>query len=312
MECSNDTRPQFGTRYLQEDSDVFQHNAWDNVDWSNEQEQQAQEVVEKQYVNRLSHDEGLKFIDNPQNNWNKFYEKHDNKFFKDRHWLFTEFPELLPRTETSEQDKVEGDADKSRLPPPPKFSLLEVGCGVGNTVFPVLKTNNRPDFFMYACDYSSTAIDIVKSDHTYDEKRCLAFIKDISDDEPYPIAKNSLDIIIMIFVLSALPKMKLKNAVKKLVDLLKPGGVILFRDYGRYDMAQLRFKSARCLDENFYSRGDGTLVYFFTQDEVRKLFTECELVEEQNLVDRRLQVNRARQLKMFRVWIQAKYRKPIH
>lgn len=42
------------------------------------------------------------------------------------------------------------------------------------------------------------------------------------------------------------------KTVQSLVKLLKPGGKILFRDYGLYDLAQLRFKNGQCIEKYIF------------------------------------------------------------
>ncbi|XP_059203340.1 tRNA N(3)-methylcytidine methyltransferase METTL2 [Centropristis striata] len=323
-------RPQFGTRFLTDPRQVFQHNAWDNVEWTEEQEASAKKKVSEN--NQPLPTEKQEEYDNRANEfWNDFYTIHENRFFKDRHWLFTEFPELAPQCSQNHESRLEVKEDGQQDGPDQEemkeaaavchtegnipgssasYRILEVGCGVGNTVFPILKTNNDPGLFVYCCDFSSTAVELVKTNPEYDPERCFAFVHDLSDVEAnYPVPDGTLDVIVLIFVLSALHPNKMQASISRLARLLKPGGVMLLRDYGRYDMAQLRFKKGRCLSENFYVRGDGTRVYFFTQDELHEMFAEAGLEKVQNLVDRRLQVNRGKQLTMYRVWIQCKYRK---
>jgi len=284
----------FGSRILKDESKVFEYNAWDNAEWDEKQEEEAKEIIKKQKLNPVDSEMKKKYDSNANEYWNEFYAKNTNKFFKDRHWLRTEFPELF---------EIKGNEP---------FKIFEIGCGAGNTVFPILEESQNPNLFIYAADFSKVAVDIVKNNPNFNEKNCKAFVYDItSDDIPEYIKPHSLDICICIFVLSAINPNKWETACNNLQKMLKPGGYVLFRDYGRYDLAQLRFKKDRYLDTNFYVRGDGTQVYFFTTDEIKNIFGKYfEL--EQNSVDRRLIVNRLKKLKMYRVWIQGKFkRKPI-
>ncbi|OQO13099.1 hypothetical protein B0A48_02563 [Cryoendolithus antarcticus] len=315
----NRTDPfQFGTRYLEQDSDIFAHNAWDHV----EVDAQYAEFIEQQTIfqrdNQVSDFDKTRFKDKPEKWWDKFYSNNNANFFKDRKWLVQEFPILGEVTS-------EGHG---------KCTVLEIGAGAGNTAFPLLAMNKNDDLKVHACDYSAKAIDVIRAQEAYTAQGKPAVLKaDVWDAAgevlPPGLEAGSVDLVLMIFIFSALSPDQWTRAVSNIFTLLKPGGEVLLRDYGRGDLAQVRFKKGRYLEENFYVRGDGTRVYFFEEQELRdiwsgklptfedaeddsqKVLTDTPKFEIVNLaVDRRMLVNRQRKLKMYRCWMQGRFRKP--
>ncbi|QLG70660.1 hypothetical protein HG535_0A06020 [Zygotorulaspora mrakii] len=283
---------EFGKRTLEEKSDVWDHNAWDNVEWGEEQIKQAEEKIKQQLENPVSEFDKKLYNENPARYWDIFYKNNKENFFKDRKWLQIEFPCLYAATK------------KDAGP----MTIFEIGCGAGNTFFPILNENENENLRIIAADYAPRAVELVKNSSQFNPKYGHATVWDLanpSGDLPDGIAPHSVDIAVMIFVFSALAPDQWDQALDNLRKILKPGGKILFRDYGRYDLAQVRFKKNRILGDNFYIRGDGTRVYFFTEDELRDIFTKKSFIENQIGTDRRLLVNRKRQLKMYRCWLQA-------
>ncbi|XP_006760708.1 PREDICTED: methyltransferase-like protein 8 isoform X2 [Myotis davidii] len=360
-----------GSRILTDPAKVFEHNMWDHMQWSKEEEAAARKKVEENSAERVLLEEQVKYEREANKYWDAFYKIHKNKFFKDRNWLLREFPEILPLDQKTEEEAKELSWDyvktnaancfsRKHCPIVPEeenycqessgssdgqsktqsgfanlhaeehrrgpltadlfpgskatFRILEVGCGAGNSVFPILNTlQNAPESFLYCCDFASGAVELVKSHPTYRAAQCCAFVHDVCEDGlPYPFPDGILDVVLLVFVLSSIHPDRMQGVVNRLSKLLKPGGMLLFRDYGRYDKTQLRFKRGHCLSENFYVRGDGTRAYFFTKGEVHSVFCKAGLDEKQNLIDRRLQVNRKKQVKMHRVWVQGKFQKPLH
>ena len=77
------------------------------------------------------------------------------------------------------------------------------------------------------------------------------------------IPENTVDVASLIFVLSAIHPDNFIEALINIRSILKPDGVVVFRDYGLHDMAQIRFGRGNKLAENFYVRQDGTRYTLF-------------------------------------------------
>jgi hypothetical protein len=105
----------------------------DDVEWSEEQEQEAKQKVSQNSEIKLSSEEIKELEENADKYWDSFYGVHQNRFFKDRHWLFTEFPELAPNLNASGEDSVEQKLADLKISDGQDRKLLEIGCGVGNT-----------------------------------------------------------------------------------------------------------------------------------------------------------------------------------
>lgn len=289
----------FGQRFLKDEDEVFKHNAWDQIEWGQEQIDEAQEKINKQYENPVSDFDKNVYNSKPEKFWDIFYKNHKENFFKDRKWLQIEFPLLYEVSSKQYQKPVK---------------ILEIGCGAGNTLFPILRQNENQNLEIIGADYSKHAVELVRNSEYFNEKYASAYVWDLANAQgalPGNIAEHSVDIVVMIFVYSALAPDQWAQAVDNLRKVLKPGGKVLFRDYGRYDLAQVRFKKGRLLDNNFYIRGDGTRVYFFTEEELREQFvSKGRMIEEKIASDRRLLVNRKKQLKMYRIWLQAVFTIP--
>lgn len=303
---------QFGTRYLEEGDDIFAHNAWDHVEVDPQYNDFIQQQTVFQRENAVTDFDKKRFNERPEKWWDKFYSNNRANFFKDRKWLVQEFPIL-------------GEVTKENYG---ACTVLEVGAGAGNTAFPLLTMNRNPDLRVHACDYSKKAIEVMRNAKEYVQQGEPATLRaDVwdaaSDDLPPGLQEGKVDLILMIFIFSALSPRQWEQAVRNIYRLLKPGGEVLFRDYGRGDLAQVRFKKGRYLEDNFYVRGDGTRVYFFEENELRNIWTgqafgkrtsstvdEGPAFEIVNLaVDRRMLVNRQRKLKMYRCWMQGRFRK---
>mmetsp|Transcript_26622 Transcript_26622/g.37498 ORF Transcript_26622/g.37498 Transcript_26622/m.37498 type:complete len:379 (+) Transcript_26622:127-1263(+) len=306
-----DQRPkrEFGDGNGEDDGEFWMDDEWtvEEMEDAKEMLQSAHDQYGNQAVNKIRklHYEASK-------NWNQFYRAHQTNFFNDRHYLPKAFPEEFPFDD--------GD-DSSNVLSMNKKTVVEIGCGVGNAILPLLE--QYPNWVVWGFDFSKVGIDLMVQDERFlraqRDNRAHGYVWDMtsrSKEGPHKDCHGIADICLMLFCLSAVPPKdeNMERAACHAAKVLKPGGILVFRDYGRYDQAQFKLGTSRnkSLGNNFYVKHDGTMCYYFGLEDLERLFVGIaglEIVELRYI--RRVYKNRSKDETRRRVWVQARFRKPI-
>jgi len=269
--------------------------------------------------------------DDPQA-WERFYlthskdgaKGHDVGAFKDRHYLRKAFGELVDEDARAAPETFRPALRPSELPDVDetrKIDVLELGCGVGNSVFPLLRANLN--MRVVAVDCSPTAIAAVRANPEFDARRLRTHVVDASAPRSMVscVDDASVDAVTAVFFFSALTANGLRNAAEEIRRVLRPNGLLLFRDYARGDVktdASSRFVPGERVDENAslssssssneqtYRRSDGTLAVFFDEDELNDVFASVGLVGECEIVTHSI-TNRKLGVTMDRKFVQGRF-----
>ena len=272
-------------------------------------------------------------------NWDLFYQRHADRFFKDRHYLGTEWPELqapTPGEASDELGEIE-DADGGNVltellnsaggsssssggsdGKATELLMLEAGCGVGNTLFPLLQANSY--LKVYGVEFSKTAVEIVQKHPLAVAGRVTAAVGDLTEGVLPPELSECVgrcDVATLMFVLSAIsPGPKMAAAIDTAASSLRTGGCLLIRDYADGDGAQLRLRAAteanpKQLDAagRFFVRQDGTRAYYFDTEELSRLVESRGLRTLRCEVTLRETTNRAKGLTIGRRYVTATFQK---
>lgn len=267
--------------------------------------------------------------------WKQFHLRHaSGKFFKERRYLLKEFPELLSCPPNSMLLEVGCGNGSTALPIlRANKDLIVYACDCSDETLERAKeiisaastdASFKHRFHTFCCDLSTNgfpnwlACNPSQDNFLQKQSYCLSGVREdnglhftnLSPSEEFECCGGGVDFVTLIFTLSAVPLERMPKSVKECFIVLKPGGMVFFRDYGLYDMTMLRFEPDKRVGFREYMRSDGTRSYFFCLDTVRSLFLGAGFTELELDYCCVKSVNRQKGKSMQRVWVHGKFQKP--
>eukprot|EP00775_Hariotina_reticulata_P006980 gene6980-7194_t len=143
-------------------------------------------------------------------------------------------------------------------------------------------------------------------------ERCRSFVADGTDPMlGLQLQDCNADVALIMFTLSAVVPEGMLVMMRNAAASLRPGGLLCIRDHALYDMVQLRIPAEQTIGRHLYKRGDGTLAYFYTVQDLSGLavaagldVVECQYVCVVNK-------NRKTGLQLRRTFVHGVFRKPL-
>ena len=263
--------------------------------------------------------------------WDTYYRNNTVNGYKDRHYLLREFHELREALDlrssaaTSSAPSTSGDV----------VLLLEVGCGVGNALLPIVEQYidrlQPSEFQVYGFDISEVAVKLLQAKLVTDtssteaavlppvrSSRLAEYVHCCAHDltqEPLPVGcsgawlRQKASFATIIFVLCSIKEVDRRVFVERMSLLIAEGGLVFVRDYAVGDHAQSRFASRQAVEDDTFLRTNGTLSHFFSAEAMQTLFESCGFdTVECKIVEREV-TNRREDVTMSRRFVQGKFRR---
>ena len=163
---------------------VLEHNTWDDVEWEESDRLAAERLIAAQTPAPAA--VATECTAKATECWDVHYAANPRNY-KDRRYLHNEFPQLLePRRGGGE------------------LLVLEIGCGAGNSLLPLLHTN--PSARGFACDLAPSSVELVRERLVREglAHRASAFVWDVArPPPPGALPAEGFDVILAVFTLSA-------------------------------------------------------------------------------------------------------------
>ncbi len=159
-------------------------------------------------------------------------------------------------------------------------TVLDLGCGAGRNAYFLAKN----DFDVYGLDNAPAGLKILKKALKNQDLKADLKVGDVYKVLPYK--DNTFDALISIQVIQHAKETTIIKAIKEIVRVVKPGGLIFITLCGRYSNSKIRLflvKTAKKIAPNTYLPTQGNeagLVHFiYNKDLIKKHFSNFEILE---------------------------------